>query len=131
MDQEEEDEEEGTPPVVDDLFHGSREQVRIYVLQCLYICLYYVGRCSSQHAHGSNPRVPRCAEGGMQKPSLQGDQKKPERHLTLQEIRQILGAGRCDSAAAPTEFRDLECRSYQVLEWSIIRNINLLLRPSG
>jgi hypothetical protein len=27
-----EEEEEGTPPVVDDLFHGSREQVRIYVL---------------------------------------------------------------------------------------------------
>jgi hypothetical protein len=27
-----EEEEEGTPPVVDDLFYGSREQVRIYVL---------------------------------------------------------------------------------------------------
>jgi hypothetical protein len=27
-----EEEEEGTPPAIDDLFHGSREQVRIYVL---------------------------------------------------------------------------------------------------
>lgn len=126
-----EEEEEGTPPVVDDLFHGSNEQVRIYVLQCPYICLCYVGRCSSQHAHGSNPRVPRSAEGGVQRPSLQGDQKKPERHLALQAIRQILGTGRCDSTAAPTKFRDLECRSYQILEWPIIRNINLLLQPSG
>jgi hypothetical protein len=122
-----EEEEEGTPPAIDDLFHGSREQVRINVFQRRYVCLCFVGRCSSQHAHGSNPRIPRCAEGGVQKPSLQGGQKKSERHLPLQAVRQIHGTRRCDSAAAPTEFRDLERRPRQILEWSIIRDINLLL----
>lgn len=127
LEEEEEEEEEGTPPVVDDLFHGSREQVRLHVLQRPYVCLCYVGHFSPQHAHGSNPRVSRCAEGGVQKPSLQGGQKKPERHLALQAVRQIHGARRCDSAAAPAEFRDLECRPRQILEWPIIRNIKLLL----